>query len=218
MPTSKRDSNGVYVALLRGINVGGNNIVSMKALKESFERLGFEDVRTYINSGNVLFRSPDGDARNIEERIDRMLAREHALKGKTVVRGDAEMARLVKTIEKEWNPDPEWKYNVVFLRHTLDPNVIVKQLDLKADIERVVCCPGTLLWSARTSTIGRTTMIKLSSRAVYQDMTVRNVNTTKKILALMQEMAAVPRAGRETGARRVTRAAAGRTPRTATRP
>ena len=217
MPMSKRE-NCVHVALLRGVNVGGNNIVSMKALKESFEGLGFEEVRTYINSGNVLFRSSEDNARALEERIDGMLAREHGLKGKTVVRSDVEMASLVKTIDKEWNPDPEWRYNVVFLRHTLDPNVLVEQLELKADIERVICCPGTLLWSARASTIGRTTMIKLSSRAVYQDMTVRNVNTTKKILALMQEMAAGPRAGGETGGRAVTRAAAGRTRRTARRP
>jgi uncharacterized protein (DUF1697 family) len=47
----------VYVALLRGINVGGNNMVPMKALKASFEKLGFRDVATYINSGNVVFRA-----------------------------------------------------------------------------------------------------------------------------------------------------------------
>src|SRR5919198_6276780 len=120
MAGSKRDSSGVYVALLRGVNVGGNNIVSMKALTASFERLGFHDVQTYINSGNVLFRAKDADPRELEDRIDRMLAREHGLKGKTVVRSTAEMARLVKTIDKEWKPDPAWKYNVIFLRHTLD--------------------------------------------------------------------------------------------------
>jgi uncharacterized protein (DUF1697 family) len=188
MANSKRARSGVYVALLRGINVGGNNMVSMKSLKASFERLGFEDVQTYINSGNVLFRATEADARSVEEQIDGMLAREHGLKGRTVVRSDAEMARVVKTIEKEWKPDPDWKYNVIFLRHTLDPKRVVEGFELKPDIERVVCCPGTLLWSARTSSIGRTTMLKLSSRAIYQEMTVRNVNTTKKILELMQRM------------------------------
>ena len=47
----------VFVALLRGVNVGGNNIVSMRELKESFEELGFAQVSTYINSGNVIFTS-----------------------------------------------------------------------------------------------------------------------------------------------------------------
>lgn len=221
MPTSKRDSNGVYVALLRGINVGGNNIVSMKALKESFDRLGFEDVRTYINSGNVLFRATDADARKLEERIDRMLAHAHGLKGRTVVRSETEMARLVKTIEDEWKPDPDWKYNVIFLRHTLDPKAVLKDIALKPDVERVVCCPGTLLWSARASSMTRSAMLKLSSRPIYQEMTVRNVNTTKKILQLMERMKSTPDTARphdRTAARRLTRAAGGRAPRKATRP
>lgn len=178
----------VYVALLRGINVGGNNMVSMKALKESFERLGFGSVRTYINSGNVLFRSDDSNPRKIEERIDRMLARDYGLKGRTVVRSDGEMARLVKTIEAEWTPRPEWKCNVLFLRHTVDPKRLIANLNLKTDIERVVCCPGTLLWSAHVPSMTATAMMKLGRGPVYQDVTVRNVNTTKKILGLMREM------------------------------
>jgi uncharacterized protein (DUF1697 family) len=207
----------VYVALLRGINVGGNNMVSMKALKESFETLGFADVQTYINSGNVLFRAKETDVRELEDRIDRMLAREHALKGKTVVRSEEEMTRLVKTIDAEWTPDPDWRYNVVFLRYTLDPNAVVKGIALDPDVERVVCCPGTLLWSARVNSITRSAMLKLSSRPVYQEMTVRNVNTTRKILELMDRMQ--PRADTRHAEKRtrLTRAAAARAPRKATR-
>jgi uncharacterized protein (DUF1697 family) len=188
MAARTRGSGGVYVALLRGVNVGGNNMVSMKALKESFEGLGLADVQTYINSGNVLFRAREADGRKLEARIDRMLARAHALQGKTVVRSEAEMARLVRVIDREWTPNPEWKYNVMFLRHTLDLETVVESCNLKAEIERVVCCPGTLLWSARISALARTAMFKLGRGAVYQEMTIRSVNTTKKILALMQRM------------------------------
>ena len=52
-----------YVALLRGINVGGNNMVSMADLRTSFAGLGFSDVASYINSGNVLFRAKSKDPR-----------------------------------------------------------------------------------------------------------------------------------------------------------
>ena len=63
---SKRDTASVvYVAFLRGINVGGKNIVSMASLKANFERIGLQDVSTYINSGNVLFRAaPIGRTRS----------------------------------------------------------------------------------------------------------------------------------------------------------
>lgn len=184
----------IYVALLRGINVGGNNMVSMKSLKDSFEKLGFGDVTTYINSGNILFRTSESDVRKIEDRIDRMLARDYRLKGKTVVRSHAEMARLVKTIAKTWTVDPESRYNVIFLRHTIDSRDVLDGLVPKPEIENVVYSPGTLLWSARIKDLTRTTMLKLASKPIYQDMTIRNINTTRKVLELMDRMArAAPR-------------------------
>lgn len=179
----------VYVALLRGINVGGNNMVSMKSLKQSFERLGFQDVSTYINSGNVLFRTPQSDPRAIEATIDRMLARDYGLKGKTVVRSEKEMARVVTTLAKEWKEQPGWKCNVIFLRHTIDARRALADVDLKPELERVVCCPGTWLWAARIDGMARSAMMKLGTKPVYQEITVRNVNTTRKILELMRQMA-----------------------------
>ena len=181
-------ASSVYVAFLRGINVGGNNMVSMKALKETFERAGFAEVSTYINSGNILFRSKATDARRLERKIDGLLQDGFGLTGKTVVRSQPEMEQLLKTIEKTWRPDPDWRYNVIFLRHAIDNPALVTQLAAKPDLERVVYCPGTLLWSARVDGLARSTMMKLSTRPLYQDMTVRNLNTTTRVLQLMQRM------------------------------
>lgn len=57
------EAREIYLALLRGINVGGANIIPMSALRASFEALGFDDVLTYIQSGNVVFRARRGDPR-----------------------------------------------------------------------------------------------------------------------------------------------------------
>jgi uncharacterized protein (DUF1697 family) len=178
----------VYVALLRGINVGGQNIVPMTSLKESFERMGCRDVRTYINSGNVLFRAAGGNAAALESRIDRMLSRDYGVDGRTVVRSAAEMARLDKRIAATWTSDPQWKYNVIFLRRHLDAKRVLAAMTLKDGIEHAVACPGTLLWSARIAALGRTAMMKFGRLPVYQDVTVRNVTTTRKIAQLMEEM------------------------------
>ena len=178
----------VYVALLRGINVGGNNMISMKALKASFERLAFKDVSTYINSGNILFRSAIADARKLEARIEKMLVAEFQLGCKVVVRNSAEMARLVKKLPRDWNDDKEWRYNVIFLRHSIDSKAIVDMFNPKKGIEELIYVPGTLLWSARASDVTRTSMQKIASQKVFQDMTVRNANTTRKLHALMQQM------------------------------
>src|SRR5690349_11738209 len=75
-----------YVALLRGINVGGNNIIPMKALAKTFEKLGLASVRTYIASGNVLFETTEKDARKLEERIAAAVKKSHACAAKVVVR------------------------------------------------------------------------------------------------------------------------------------
>jgi uncharacterized protein (DUF1697 family) len=181
-------SAGVFVALLRGVNVGGNNIISMKSLKTSFEKLGFSDVSTYINSGNILFKAKERDARKLETKIEAMLSKEYRLGCKVVVRSFSEMANLVENLPKNWNGDSKWKYNVIFLRHSIDSERVLESLEPKREIEKVVYYPGTLLWSARISDMSRTTMQKLSSQKLFQDMTVRNTNTTRKLYELMNKM------------------------------
>lgn len=178
----------VFVALLRGVNVGGNNMISMKSLKESFETVGFSNVSTYINSGNVIFQSKENDARKLERKIEQMLSSEYQLDSKVVVRSLAEMEKLVKALPQSWSGDSSWRYNVIFLRHTIDSEKILAELPFKNDIEQVVYRPGALLWSAQVSELTRTSMVKLASRKVFQDMTVRNLNTTKKLYELMKKV------------------------------
>lgn len=178
-----------FVALLRGVNVGGKNMIGMASLKASFQKLGFEDVATYINSGNILFNARDADVRKLERKIEAMLSKQYQLGCKVVVRSLPEMARLVKSLPRTWNGDSRWRYNVIFLRHTIDSANVLANLAPKPDIEAVVYRPGTLLWSAQVSQLTRTTMLKLTSHKLYQDMTVRNLNTTKKLYELMRDMA-----------------------------
>lgn len=189
-PRAGRD--GVFVALLRGVNVGGKNMVSMGALKASFEKLGFEDVTTYINSGNIIFRSKDTDPRAIEKRLERMMSEDYGLPCRVVVRSSAEMAALVASLPKNWDGGNDWRYNVIFLRHTIDSKDVLRELNPKPDIEEVAYRPGTLLWAAHVKHMTRTTMVKLSSQKTYQDMTVRNLNTTRKLHEMMAKMAAIP--------------------------
>ena len=76
----------------------------------------------------------------------------------------------------------------MYLRHSIDSENVLDLLEPKSDIERVVYRPGALLWSVRVSDVTRTSMVKLSGRKIFQDMTVRNLNTTKKLYELMKKM------------------------------
>jgi uncharacterized protein (DUF1697 family) len=179
----------VFVALLRGVNVGGNNMISMSALKKSFEAMGFPHVSTYINSGNIIFTTKESDARKLEKKIEQILSKEYDLDSRVVLRTLPEMEKLVASLPRNWGGDPGWRYNVIFLRHTIDSEKILNELEVKKDIEEVVYHPGTLLWSAQVIDLNRTTMLKLSSRKMYQDMTIRNLNTTRKLCELMKKVA-----------------------------
>ena len=184
-----RARGGIFVALLRGVNVGGNNIVSMASLKASFEGLGFEDVASYINSGNIIFRAKEGRARKLEQRIEGMLSAEYQLACRVVVRSLSEMAALIESIPDTWTGDTHWRYNVIFLRHSIDSPDIVDGLKPRDGIEEVAYRPGTLLWSAQVKHVTRTAMVKLPGHRNYREMTVRNLNTTRKLYGLMTTIA-----------------------------
>jgi len=189
MPKHTARTLNVFVALLRGVNVGGKNNLSMSALKTNLSKAGFEDVTTYINSGNVLFTSSQTDARKLETNIERLLTTQHKLECKVVVRSLSEMKKLVESLPASWKGDESWAHNVMFLRRSIDSKDVLKELAPKPEIDKVLYRPGAVLWSARRSDIKRSTMNKLSSRKIFQHMTVRNPNTTRKLYELMKKMA-----------------------------
>ena len=179
----------VFVALLRGVNVGGNNMISMRALKESFETMGFANVSTYINSGNIIFQSKESDPRKLEKKLEQMLSSDYQLDSKVVVRSLSEMEKLVQALPREWNDDSDFRYNVVFLRHTVDSEKVLDELPANNDIEEVLYRPGALLWSLQASEATRSKFAKLPTRKIYKEMTIRNLNTTRKLHDLMMKAA-----------------------------
>jgi len=100
----------VYVALLRGVNVGGRGKVDMRELKKQFEALGCTDVSTYINSGNVIFRD-----RRTASTLTRTF--EKALGRRVALRSLAQIQALCKRIPDDYGNDKEQKTDIGF---TLD--------------------------------------------------------------------------------------------------
>ena len=183
----KKDQN-IFVALLRGVNVGGNNMINMKSLKASFEKMGFNDVSTYINSGNIIFTTKEADSRKLERKIEQMLVKEYQLESKVVLRSFSEMAKLVKGLPEKWDGNSSWRFYVIFLRHTIDSKEIVSGLPINSEMEEVLYRPGALLWSALVSDLTKSRMTKAATGKMYKDTTVRNLNTTKKLYELMKKL------------------------------
>jgi uncharacterized protein (DUF1697 family) len=85
-----------YVAFLRGINVGGKNKIKMETLREVISALGFQNVKTYINSGNLIFETAETDEKVLAETIEKAIENEFGLKIKTMTRTVSEIKEIVE--------------------------------------------------------------------------------------------------------------------------
>ena len=174
-----------YVALLRGINVGGRTLIKMAELRECVEALGLGDVSTYIASGNVLFDSGRRDAAKLETEIARAIERRFELPVKVVVLDRAAYARIVRAIPKPWVGDASLRANVAFVRRGTDAKQVVRELRPDAAVEEVKAVDGAILWATRRDALDRSVMRKLIGGAAYKELTVRNLATTLKLQELL---------------------------------
>ena len=108
----------IYVALLRGINVGGNNKIGMKQLKETFEQAGMYNVVTYINSGNIIFADDqtrkDAHA-EISAILEQAIAADFDLQIKVLVRDMDEITSVIQALPSSWTNDDQAKVMFSFV-------------------------------------------------------------------------------------------------------
>ncbi len=174
-----------YVALLRGINVGGNTPIKMAELKTCFEDAGMEDVTTYINSGNVIFRTAKTDPRALEAKLETAITKQFGFELYVVVRDYQQISAVLKNLPKSWTTTPDLRCYVIFLRHTIDKKELMDSFTPKPDIDEVHYYPGTVFWSVLMKNRTKSTMTKMIGTKIYKEMTIRNDNTLRKIHAIM---------------------------------
>ena len=178
----------IYVALLRGINVGGKNLIKMPALKACFEAEGFEDVVTYIQSGNVLFRAT-GSGSALARRIETMLGKTFDYyQAWVLVRSHAQMRTIVEKAPKGFGADPgSYLYDLVFLKEPLTASAALKKVPTREDVDEVFAGRGVLYFSRLKSMATRSRLNRVASLPIYKSMTIRNWNTTTRLLRKMEE-------------------------------
>lgn len=180
----------IYVALLRGINVGGKNKVDMKSLKQMVEKAGMESVAAYLNTGNIIFKQEGLSSLEIEQILEKAVLETFALGIKIIVRSMEDFTAIMDSLPESWKNDQEMKSDVLFLWEEIDNEFLLDQLSIKPGIDTVKHVPGAVLWSVDRENVTKSGLIKLAGTKLYKKMTIRNVNTTRKIYKLMQEAAA----------------------------
>ncbi len=178
-----------YLALLRGINVGGKNIIRMTDLKACFEGIGCADVATYIQSGNVVFRSAERDALELERTIEKALSARFRYSSRVVVLTFKSLDHIVKHAPAGFGDDPDtYRFNVIFLKAPLTATEAMKSVTTKEGVDAVAKGKGALYFSNLMSKASQSRLSRIISLPVYQHMTIRNWNTTTKLHALMAAM------------------------------
>lgn len=177
-----------YIALLRGINVGGNAKISMPLLKQTFQRLGFEHVSTYINSGNVVFRSALGDHQQVASMITEAIHADFTLDVPVLVRSEEQLTLVVEALPETWQNNADQKTDILFLWDEVDTPESVIELEAVEGVDELRYVPGAIIWHIERKDYAQSTMQQFIRTKVYKKMTARNCNTVRKLAAILNAM------------------------------
>ncbi len=176
-----------YVALLRGVNVGGKNKVAMPLLKAAFEQAGFVEVKTYINSGNVVFSSEPGNAEELQRICREAIASTFDLDVPVAVVSASDLIEALDHAPAWWGIDPDSKHNAIVVIAPADPAEVIASVgEAKPDYEQVACYGRVIFWSAPLATFSHTRWSKVVSSKAYGSITIRNANTARKLAQLAE--------------------------------
>jgi len=178
-----------YLALLRGINVGGKNLVKMADLRAAIEEMGFDEVATYIASGNVLFRAPRQKREELAARIESGLSRRFGTELKVVLLTEAQLKVVVEGAPRGFGAKSHL-CDVVFLRKPLTVSKAFGVVEIREGVDRAWEGRGVLYLSRLASKATSSRINKIASTTEYKNMTIRSWSTTTKLLDQMGSRAA----------------------------
>ena len=174
-----------FVALLRGVNVGGKGTIKMTVLREAFIKAGFRNVSTYINSGNIVFESDAKDKKKLTVEIEKLLA-EAFFAIKTVVISEAELKKVFAEIPDSWKKEDVRKY-IAFVKLPSKPEDVIREAQLKTGVDFIEMGHGVVYMTTKMEGLMSSGFPKLIAKKIYRDITIRNVNTVKKLLLFMKK-------------------------------
>lgn len=174
-----------HVALIRGINVGGRNPVPMAHLRAAFEAAGFDDVSTYIQSGNVLFGA-SGPVRSLEQRIETALEDRFGLSLVVVVRTHRQLRAVVVGAPEGFGAQPDtFHSDVVFLKAPLTSADAMGVVQRRAGVDEAWPGTGVIYFQRLSARRTQSRLSRIMGTPAYQQMTIRNWATTTKLLTLL---------------------------------
>jgi uncharacterized protein (DUF1697 family) len=179
-----------YISMLRGINLLGHKRVEMGRLRVMFEGMGFEQVRTYINSGNVVFKTGRSAPAALSRRIEEQMVAEFGFTASVITRTAAELGRAIEgnPFVKESRSDPS-KVFIAFLGQAPKADAIEKLQARASKAERVHDCGGREIYTYYVEGMGRARLLThgVLERVLAVSATMRNWNTVSRLYEMAGE-------------------------------
>lgn len=176
-----------YVALLRGINISGKNKIPMAELKKEFERLGFIEVKTHMNSGNVVFSSGEEDIENITEQIETMIKKQFGFDIPVFVISKEKLEDILHNAPEWWGNDNKEIYdNLIFIMPPVTFSDVYNEIgEPKEELEKIKDYKETVFWSFSRKDYQKTNWwSKTASANIGAKLTIRTANTIRKIVSM----------------------------------
>ena len=175
-----------YIALLRGINISGKNKIVMSELKKEFTNLGYKEVVTYLNSGNVVFESDIKDKNVIKDNIQIMIKNIFELDIPIYVITSQELEELIKHSPAWWGKDNKEIYdNIIFIIPPTTYNEVFDTIGSPNEYEKIQEYKNNVFWSFELKNYRKSNWWnKTASTNISNKITIRTANTMKKVLEI----------------------------------
>ncbi len=174
-----------YIALLRGINISKKNKISMKILKRGFEGLAFREVRTYLNSGNVIFSSDEEDTGKLTEQIEAMIKKQFGLDIPVFIISKESLEDILHNAPDWWGNDNKEIYdNLIFILPPASFSEVYDNIgEPKKELEKIIEYKEAIFWSFNRKDYQKTNWwSKTASSNISKRLTIRTANTVRKIV------------------------------------
>ena len=176
-----------YFAFLRGINISGKNKVPMAELRQGFEQLGFTEVKTCLNSGNVSFSSEEKDTVKLTSRIQEMIQSQFNLKIPVFVITKQKLEDILRHAPRWWGTENKEIYdNLIFIMPPASFADVYHEIgEPKEGLEQIQEYEQAVFWSFSRKEYQKTNWwSKTANSKIGSKLTIRTANTVRKIVGM----------------------------------
>lgn len=174
-----------FITFVRKLNAGTENRINKNDLQNIYELLNFKNVKVYINSGNVIFDT-ELKEEYLKEIIVNAFTKYFNNVMEIVIYNKIEYFNIVDQLPKEWENNENERTDVAFLFKKINSREILEDLPFNKDNIKVMYVNNALIWNLKKINLNKSKLSKLIGSELYKNMTMRNINTVRKLYNIMK--------------------------------